>query len=123
MGSKGAPELPAAASPLAEGSPPPSFQSDRVKALKQVEPVDIQWERVTLRVPAKGGAKKTVLADVSGQLRAACITAIMVGVWVWADRIRSGQGAAGRPPNRIPSTTQTRNRVRPAAARRACSTA
>lgn len=79
------PELPAAtavASPLAEGSPPPSFQSDRVKTLKKVEPVDIQWERVTLRVPAKGGAKKTVLANVSGGLRAGCITAIMVCTYV-----------------------------------------
>lgn len=80
MGSHGgAPELPAAASPLVEGSPPPpSYQSDRVKAMKKVDPVDIQWERVNLRVPAKGGAKKSVLTGVSGQLRSGCITAIMV---------------------------------------------
>lgn len=69
----------AAAAPLADGSPPPSYQSDRVKALKKVEPVDIQWERINLRVPIKGGAsKKSVLTDVSGQLRSGRVTAIMV---------------------------------------------
>jgi hypothetical protein len=83
MASQGVPELPvAAASPLpAEGSPPPSYtSSDRVKALKKVEPVDIQWERVCLRVPGKGGrhATKGVLTGISGQLRSGCITAIMV---------------------------------------------
>jgi hypothetical protein len=79
MGVEGVPELPAgAASPLAEGSPPPSYQSERVKALKKVEPVEIQWERIHLQVPGKGGAKKAVLSDVTGQLRSGCITAIMV---------------------------------------------
>lgn len=82
----GVPEgLPAAASPLVAASPPSSYQSDRVKALKQVDPVTIQWERVNLRVPGKGGVLKSVLTDVSGELRAGCITAIMV--WVDADRM------------------------------------
>ena len=57
-----------------------------VKALKKVAPVDIQWERIHLRVPAKGkgkgqNAKKSVLTDVSGELKAGCITAIMVREW------------------------------------------
>lgn len=79
----GVPEgLPAAASPLVAGSSPPSsYQSDRVKALKQIDPVTIQWESVNLRVPGKGGVLKSVLTDVSGELRTGCITAIMVGGW------------------------------------------
>ncbi len=76
MGAEGVPpELP----PLAEGSPPASYyQSERVKALKQVEPVEIQWERIHLQVPGKGGARKAVLSDATGQLRSNAITAIMV---------------------------------------------
>eukprot|EP00624_Nannochloropsis_granulata_P006441 evm.model.NODE_4809_length_13222_cov_50.641430.3 len=51
--------------------------SNRLKEIASVEPIDVTWEHVSLRVPIKGNAKKAVLLDMSGQVHAGQVTAIM----------------------------------------------
>lgn len=65
--------------------PPPAadegtdvYHSDRIKGMASVDPINISWENVSLRVPVKGSKmKKNVLANVSGRLQAGHISAIM----------------------------------------------
>ena len=62
----------------AAGTESPVYQSDRVKEMASVEPIDIMWEHVSLRVPVKGSkTKKAVLLDVSGKVHAGEVSAIM----------------------------------------------
>jgi len=60
------------------GAESPVYQSDRVKEMASVEPIEVMWEHVSLRVPIKGStAKKAVLLDVSGRVKAGQVSAIM----------------------------------------------
>lgn len=66
------------AGPTATAADSPAYKSDRVKGMASVEPVNIMWEHVSLRVPAKGSkTKKAVLTDVSGHVQAGQVSAIM----------------------------------------------
>lgn len=77
---KGAPLLSVVSPPTsaAGGAESPVYQSDRVKEMASVEPIEITWEHVSLRVPIKGNkTKKAVLLDVSGRVEAGQVSAIM----------------------------------------------
>lgn len=60
------------------GSSPLSYVSDRIKDMKHIDPVSIEWQNVSLEVPVKGQkTNKAVLSNVSGQVKAAHFTGIL----------------------------------------------
>lgn len=60
------------------GNSPLSYVSDRIKEMKHIDPITVEWQDVSLYVPAKGQkTKKAVLSNVSGQIKPSHFTGIM----------------------------------------------